>query len=88
MKTGIHPNYREVLFYDTSIQTGWVIRSTVETKQTMVWTDGREYPLFTVEVSSESHPFYTGKQRTVAAEGRIARFNARYGKTRPTHQEG
>lgn len=87
MKTEIHPEYRPVLFYDTSIQTGWVIRPTVGTSPTRPWTDGREYPRFTIKVSSGTPLFTTGKQRTVAAEGRIAKINAHDGKTRPAHME-
>ena len=64
MKTGIHPdNYRMVLFYDSSADTGWLIRSCAPTNQTREWTDGNSYPVFYVDTSSASHPAYTGKQR-------------------------
>lgn len=79
MKKGIHPeNYREVLFFDTSVQKGWVIRSCVATTKTMVWEDGKEYPLFTVETSSASHPVYTGQRREITDQGRISKFNNRF----------
>ena len=79
MKKGIHPtNYREVLFYDASVQQGWVIRSCAATTKTMKWTDGKEYPLFSLDTSSSSHPVYTGKQRNVNTEGRASKFNQRF----------
>ncbi len=75
MKKGIHPeNYREVLFYDSSIQQGWIIRSCATTNKTMVWTDGKEYPLYHLDTSSASHPVYTGKRREVNNEGRVSKF--------------
>lgn len=79
MKPDIHPhNYREVLFYDSSAQQGWVIRSCAPTQHTMAW-EGREYPVFMLDTSAASHPVYTGKQRNVNTEGRASRFNQRYG---------
>ena len=60
MKDGIHPNYREVVFLDLSNNYSFVTRSTVKTKETVKWDDGKEYPLFKLDTSSESHPFYTG----------------------------
>lgn len=79
MKAGIHPeNYRTVLFYDSSAESGWLIRSCAPTTRTMVWTDGKGYPVFTLDTSSESHPVYTGKQREHNKEGRASQFNQRY----------
>lgn len=75
MKKGIHPeNYREVLFYDNSVQQGWIIRSCAATNKTMVWTDGKEYPLYLLDTSSASHPVYTGKRREAINEGRASKF--------------
>lgn len=80
MKFGLHPqDYRDVLFYDSGAQQGWVIRSCAKTTQTMAWSDGQEYPLFLLDTSSASHPVYTGKQRNVNTEGRASKFNQRYG---------
>ena len=79
MKTGIHPdNYRMVLFYDSSADTGGLIRSCAPTNQTREWTDGNSYPVFYVDTSSASHPAYTGKQREHHKEGRASQFNQRF----------
>ena len=79
MKTGIHPdNYRMVLFYDSSADTGCLIRSCAPTNQTREWTDGNSYPVFYVDTSSASHPAYTGKQREHHKEGRASQFNQRF----------
>lgn len=80
MKKDIHPNYRKVVFKDISTDYAFVTRSTVDTKDTIVWEDGNEYPLVKVEISSASHPFYTGKQKLVDTAGRVDRFYQRYGK--------
>lgn len=82
MKANIHPEYRKVLFHDTSVDKYFLVGSTLATKQTKEWTDGNTYPYFTVETSSESHPFYTGKQRNVDTGGRIDKFNKRFGSLR------
>ncbi len=74
----IHPNYRKVVFKDTASGTMFLSRSTVETKQTVKYEDGNEYPLFEVEISSASHPFYTGKQKLVDTAGRVERFRKMY----------
>lgn len=80
MKKGIHPNYREVVFQDTSCGFRFLTKSTVRTNQTTTWEDGKEYPLFVLDISSASHPFYTGAgNRFVDAAGRIDRFNKRFG---------
>lgn len=80
MKADIHPNYRSVVFYDTSSEFKFLTKSTIETNETIVWEDGNEYPLYKVEVSSESHPFYTGKKMMLDTAGRVEKFNRRYAK--------
>jgi large subunit ribosomal protein L31 len=80
MKPGIHPEYREVVFQDISSDFAILTRSTIETKETIKWKDGNEYPLVKVEVSSASHPFYTGKHKVLDSGGRVDRFKKRYGK--------
>ena len=80
MKKDIHPNYRPVVFQDNSADFAFLTKSTVETKETITWTDGKEYPLVRVDISSQSHPFYTGKQNIVDAAGRVDRFKRKYGK--------
>lgn len=79
MKPGIHPEYRTVVFHDTSVNKYFLIGSALQTERTIEWKDGKTYPYFTIEVSSESHPFYTGKQRVIHKEGRVANFNRRFG---------
>ena len=80
MKADIHPDYREVVFQDLSSDFAFLTRSTVKSKETIKWEDGNEYPLIKVEVSSASHPFYTGKQNTRSNAGAIDKFNNRYGR--------
>ena len=80
MKSDIHPNYRDVVFYDTSSEFKFLTKSTIETSETIVWTDGNSYPVFKIEVSSESHPFYTGKKMLLDTAGRVEKFNKRYAK--------
>lgn len=80
MKPGIHPEYRKVVFHDTSVDQYFVIGSTLKTDRIIEWEDGNTYPYFTLDVSSASHPFYTGKQRVVSSEGRMAHFNRRFGR--------
>ena len=82
MKQDIHPNYRPVVFQDLSEGTNFVIRSTVETDDTITLDDGVEYPLVKVEISSASHPFFTGTRKIVDTAGRVERFERRYGKRR------
>ena len=81
MKEGIHPKYREVVFSDECANPPFrfLSRSTIETKETIVWEDGKEYPLYKLDISSASHPFYTGKQRTVDRAGRIDKFRRKFG---------
>jgi large subunit ribosomal protein L31 len=80
MKAGIHPEYRDVVFQDVSSEFSILTRSTIESKETIKWEDGNEYPLVKVEVSSASHPFYTGKHKVLDSGGRVDRFKKRYGK--------
>ena len=80
MKKDIHPEYREVVFVDTSSEFQFLTRSTIATTETTEY-DGKEYPMARVEISSASHPFYTGKQILVDSGGRVERFRKRYGST-------
>lgn len=79
MKKDIHPEYREVVFQDLSSDFAFLTRSTMRTRETIKWEDGKEYPLCKVEVSSKSHPFFTGKQRVASSGGRVDQFRKRYG---------
>jgi len=79
VRKDIHPEYREVLFHDTSVDAYFLVRSTLQTDQTKEWTDGNTYPYCPLDVSSASHPFYTGKQKLVDTGGRIDRFRKRFG---------
>ena len=81
MKSDIHPKYRPVVFQDTSSDFAFVTNSTIDTSETIEWEDGKTYPLAKVEISSRSHPFYTGKQILVDTTGRVERFRKRYGQT-------
>jgi large subunit ribosomal protein L31 len=78
VKQDIHPEYRNVVFQDTSSDFSFLTRSTIKTSDTIEWEDGETYPLAKVEISSESHPFYTGKQILVDSGGRVERFRRRY----------
>ena len=78
MKDGIHPTYREVVFKDISTNYAFVTKSTINTKDTIEF-EGKEYPLVKLEISSDSHPFYTGKQKLVDTAGRVDKFYKRYG---------
>lgn len=80
MKQGIHPEYRAVVFQDISSDFAFLTRSTIKTNETIKWEDGNEYPLVKIEVSSKSHPFYTGQHKIVDTGGRVERFRNRYGK--------
>ena len=80
MKKDIHPDYKEVVFHDTSSDYKFLTRSTLKTKDTITWEDGKEYPLIKVEVSSASHPFYTGKKMFVDTAGRVEKFKNKYQK--------
>lgn len=81
MKKDIHPeNYRFVVFKDMSNDYSFLSKSTAETKETIEWEDGNEYPLIKLEISHTSHPFYTGKMKLVDTAGRIDKFKNRYQK--------
>ena len=81
MKKDIHPdNYRLVIFKDNSSGERFLIGSTIDTKATDTWEDGQEYPLVTVDVSSASHPFYTGQEKVMDTAGRVDRFKQRASK--------
>lgn len=81
MKDGIHPKeYRQVVFKDMSNGNTFVTRSTAKTRETIVWEDGKEYPLIKLEISNTSHPFYTGKMKLVDTAGRVDKFRNRYQK--------
>lgn len=79
MKKGIHPEeYRLVVFKDFSVDYAFMTRSTTPTNDTIVWEDGKEYPLVKLEISNASHPFYTGKMKFVDTAGRIEKFQKKY----------
>lgn len=78
MKSDIHPKYATVVFRDLASEKSFLTRSTVTSDKTVEWEDGNTYPLVEVEISSESHPFYTGKQRIMDSAGRVERFNQRF----------
>lgn len=80
MKADIHPNYRFVVFKDISTDYAFLTKSTIQTRDTIEWEDGNTYPLIKLEISSDSHPFYTGKQKLVDTAGRVDKFFQRYGK--------
>ena len=80
MKADIHPEYREVVFQDVTSDFKFLTRSTISSKETVKWEDGNEYPLVKVEISSATHPFYTGQNKIMDTSGRIDKFKWRYTK--------
>jgi large subunit ribosomal protein L31 len=83
MKKDIHPkDYRPVIFADNSSQARFLISSTIEAKETSKWTDGKEYPMHRVEISSASHPFYTNQEKIVDTAGRVEKFKTRQAKAK------
>ena len=83
MKTDIHPaNHRQVIFQDASSGSRYLVYSTVATKETAKWDDGKEYPLFSIEISSASHPFYTGQDKALDTAGRAEKFKQRAAKAK------
>lgn len=80
MKPGIHPPYRPVVFRDKAADHAFLTRSTLTSDKTVVWEDGHTYPLVDVEISARSHPFHTGAARVMDTEGRVERFERRYGR--------
>ena len=78
-KKELHPkDYRFVVFSDEAAKFSFLTKSTAQSEETVKWTDGKEYPLFSLDTSSASHPVYTGKQRNVNTEGRASKFNQRF----------
>ena len=83
MKAGIHPEYREVVFQDVTTDFQFLTRSTLASgrkNESIKWEDGNEYPLVKIDISSASHPFYTGKHKIMDTGGRVDRFRKRYAK--------
>ena len=80
MKNSIHPDYHPVVFRDSSTGDQFLTRSTATSGQTVEWPDGRAYPLLTVDVTSASHPFWTGNARVVDTQGQIQKFHQRFGR--------
>jgi len=78
MKADIHPNYHEVVFQDMTSDFKFLTRSTLSSKETIKWKDGSEYPLVKVDISSASHPFYTGQNKIMDTSGRVDKFRKRY----------
>lgn len=81
MKADIHPKYQNVVFQDLSSDFAFLTRSTLSSKETVKWEDGQEYPLIKVDISSHSHPFYTGKHKIMDTGGRVDKFRKRYAKS-------
>ncbi|MQW92409.1 type B 50S ribosomal protein L31 [Acinetobacter wanghuae] len=84
MRDHIHPEYREVLFHDTNANAFFVIGSTLNSDQTREH-EGKIYPYVSLDISSASHPFYTGEQRQTSNEGRVANFNKRFARFNRSH---
>lgn len=82
MKPNIHPEYGPVVFQDRSTGTRFLTRSTATSEDTVTWEDGRNYPLIVVDITADSHPFWTGNQRVLDSEGRVEKFRRRYGDRR------
>lgn len=80
MRADIHPNYRPVVFQDPSADFAFLTKSTIETDDTIEWEDGETYPLYKVEISSASHPFFTGTMKIIDTAGRVERFERRFGR--------
>lgn len=78
MKADIHPDYHTVVFRDLTSGETFLTRSTASSDKTIEWEDGNSYPVIDVEISSASHPFYTGKQRILDSAGRVEKFNQRF----------
>ena len=87
MKEGIHPEYRDVVFLDLQTGNSFITRSTVQTREPTE-KDGKTYPLFKCDVTSESHPFYTGAQTRIVETGRVEKFRARFARTAGTVKKG
>lgn len=87
MKKGIHPEYRPVIFHDHAANFSILTCSTVKTNQTMVWTDGQTYPSVALDISSASHPFFTGKMKFVDTTGRVEKFNKKFANWKKTGEQ-
>jgi large subunit ribosomal protein L31 len=81
MKSGIHPDYRPVVFKDKTADFAILTQSTIRTNEKIKWEDGKEYPVFYVDISSASHPFYTGRQTFVDSMGRVEKFRKKFGES-------
>ena len=79
MREGIHPSYGPVVFRDRAADYAFLTRSTMTSEKTIEWEDGNTYPVVDVDISSASHPFYTGRSRVVDTAGRVEKFRQRYG---------
>ncbi|MFC9665391.1 type B 50S ribosomal protein L31 [Nocardia sp. NPDC127606] len=88
MKTGIHPDYHPVVFEDASTGKRFLTRSTATSDSTIEWADGNTYPLMLVDVTSDSHPFWTGTARNLDTQGRVEKFERKYGKRSRAGKEG
>jgi large subunit ribosomal protein L31 len=89
VKAGVHPDYRPVVFEDSSTGRRFLTRSTATSTRTVEWEDGNAYPLLVVDVTSDSHPFWTGAHRVLDTQGRVEKFERKYGKrTRATSRPG
>ena len=84
MKPRIHPDSRYVVFRDRTADVTFLTRSTADSSKTIEWADGNTYPVIDVEISSASHPFYTGRSRVLDTAGRVERFERRYGRSTAT----
>ena len=80
MKSGIHPDYHDVVYRDRNADYAFLTRSTETSTKTVEWTDGKTYPVVDVQISAASHPFWTGRTRVLDTAGRIEKFRAKYAK--------
>lgn len=78
MRKGIHPDYRPVVFQDSGADFAFITRSTIQTNDTIEWSDGNTYPLKRIEISAASHPYFTGQMKIVDTAGRVDRYKRRY----------
>ena len=81
MKAGIHPDYRDVVFVDVISGFKFITRSTISTREKITMEDGKEYPMFKLDITSESHPFYTGAQQRVIETGRVEKFRQKFARS-------
>ena len=84
MKKDTHPKYQPIIFHDVTCNKSFLISSTLSPKETMKYEDGNEYPVYKIETSSESHPFYTGTQKMVDTAGRVEKFRQKFGTKKGT----